>query len=154
MRRSLQMHVTSRLSTICNIDITPPIAPTIAGAVVDHESPHHDKIALFCANICKTDSPQLRRLVILLEHSNDPSVPPPSVAAWHPTISTVDGLLEVLFLQTVTDRNDCNGPQLFNIGVICNGEDPSQMKLSSTFRRRMVEYGSGEEEVNVQQMHV
>ena len=42
------------------------------------QSPHHDEIALFCANICKTDSPQqLRRLVIPLEHSNDPSVPTP-----------------------------------------------------------------------------
>ena len=52
-------------------------------AVVGPESPHHDKTALFCANICKTDSPQqLRRLVIPMEHSNDPSVPTPSVAAW------------------------------------------------------------------------
>ena len=39
----------------------------------------------------------------------------------------------------------------YNIGVICNGEDSSQMKVSSTFRRRMVEHGSGEEEVNVKQ---
>ena len=39
-----------------NIDITPPTpptAPTIARAVVVPESPHHGKIALFCANICK-----------------------------------------------------------------------------------------------------
>ena len=41
-----------------------------------------------------------------LEHSNDPSVPTPSVAAWPPTISIVDVLFDVLFLQTATDRND------------------------------------------------
>ena len=111
---------------------------------------------LFCANICKTDSPQqLRRLVIPLEHSNDPSMPTPSGVAWSPTISIVDVLLEVLFLQTVTDRNDCSGPQLVNIGAISHGEESSsRMKVGSVFRRRMAEYGSGEEEVNVTQMHV
>ena len=82
----------------------------------------------------------------ILEHSNDPSVPTPSVAAWSPTVPIVDVLLEVLILQTVTDRNDCNGPQLVNIGAISNGEETSsQMKVSSVFRRRMAEYGSGEE---------
>ena len=97
------MHIalTSGPSTICNIDITPPTA------VIVPESPHHDKIALFCANICKTDSPQqLRRLVIPLDHGNDRSVPTPSVAAWPPTISIVDVLLEVLFLQAVANKND------------------------------------------------
>ena len=46
----------------------------------------------------------------------------PSVAAWTPTISIVNVLLEVLFLQTVTDRNDCSWPMLVNIGTISNGE--------------------------------
>ena len=64
-------------------------------------------------------------------------------------------LLEVLFLQTVTDRDDCNGPQLLNIGTISDGGDTySQMKVGSVFRWRMAEYGSGEEKVNVMQMHV
>ena len=89
---------------------------------------------------------QLRRLVIPLEHSNDPLVPTPSVAAWLPTISIVDVLLEVLFLQTVTERNDCNGQQLVNIGAISNEEESSsQMKVGSVFRRRMAECESGEE---------
>ena len=71
------------------------------------------------------------------------------------TISIVDVLLEVLFLQTVTDRIDCSGPQLVNIGAISNGEESSfQMKVGSVLRRRMAENGSGEEEVNVTQMHV
>ena len=48
MCRLLEMHIplTSGLSTVFNIDITPP---TIACAVVILESPHHDMIALFCA---------------------------------------------------------------------------------------------------------
>ena len=78
--------------------------------------------------------PQLRRLVIPLEHSSDPLMPTPSVAAWHPTISIVNVLFEVFLLQTDTDRNDCNGPQLINIGAISNGEDFScQMKVGSVF---------------------
>ena len=86
---------------------------------------------LSTGNICKTDSPQqLRRLVIPLEPSNDPSMPTPSVAAWPPTISIVDVLLEVLFLQTVT------------MSAISNGEESSsQMKVGSVLRRRMAEYG-------------
>ena len=60
--------------------------------------PHYDKIALFCA----TDLPQLRWCVIPLEHSNHPSVPTPFTATWPTTISIVDVLLEVLFLQTIT----------------------------------------------------
>ena len=134
--------LTSGLSTVCNIDITPPTAPTIARAVVIPELPHQDMIALFCVNICKIDSSQqLRRLVIPLEHSNDPSVPTPSVAAWPPTISD-------------TDRNNCNEPQLVNIGAISNGEESSaQLKVDSVFQRRMAEYGSSEEEMNVTQMH-
>ena len=100
MHRSLQMHITltAGLSTVCNIDISPPTAPTIARAEVVPESPHHDNIALFCINIniCRTDSPQqLRRLIIPLEHSNDTSVPTSSVAAWLPTISIVDVQLKV-----------------------------------------------------------
>ena len=120
----MNITLTSGPSTVSNIYITPPTAPTIARSVVVPESPHHDNIALFCANICKTDS-QLRRFVIPLEHSNDPPVPTPSVTAWPPTISSVDVLLEVLFLQTVTNRNDSNGPQLVNIGAINNGEESS-----------------------------
>ena len=80
----MNITLTSGLSTVCNSDTTPPTAPTIARSEVVPESPHYDKIALFCANICKTDSPQLRRLVIPLEHSNDPPVPTPSVAVWPP----------------------------------------------------------------------
>ena len=65
--------LTLGLSTICNIDISPPTAPTIARAVVIPKSSHLEKIALFCANICKTDSPQhLRQLVIPLKHNYDP----------------------------------------------------------------------------------
>ena len=83
------------------------------------------------------------------------SVPTPSVAAWPPTISIVYVLLEVLFLQTVTDMNDCYAPQLINNGAISNGiETSSQMKVGSVFRRRMSEYGSGEQEVNVMRIHV
>ena len=64
-------------------------------------------------------------------------------------------IVEVLFLQTVTNRNDCNGPQLVNIGTISNGEESSsRMKVGSVFRRRMTDYRSGEEELNVTQMHV
>ena len=88
----------------------------------------------------------MKRLVIPLEHSIDPSVSTPSIAAWPPTVSIV----EVIFLQTDTDRNDCNGPQLVNIGAISNGEESSsQMKVGSVFRQRMAQYGSSEEEVNI-----
>ena len=111
------------------------------------ESSHH-KIALLYANICNTESLQLRRLVIPLEHSNDPSVPTPSVAAWPPARSIVDVLFDVLFLQTVTDRND-TARQHWRYQqwrrVL------SQMKVDSVFRRWLVEYGSGED-VNVTQI--
>ena len=51
-----------------------------------------------------------------------------TIAAWPPTISMV------VFLQTVTDRNNFNGTQLFNIGAISNREESScQMKVGSLF---------------------
>ena len=144
VRRSLQMHImlTSGLSTVCNIDKT---APTIARAVVVLESPHHDNIVLFCANICKTDSSQqLRRLVIPLEHSNDPSVPTPSVYAWPPNNIHCRRPVEVLFFHRQERLQWATARQHWRY----------QVKVGSIIRRRMAEYGSGEEEVNVMQMHV
>ena len=116
-------------STVSNIYITPPTAPTIACAEVVPGSPHHDNIALFCANTRKTDSPQqLRRLVMPLEHSNDPPVPPPSVAAWPPTI--------FYSYKPSPTGTTAMGTQLVNIGAISNREESSpQMKVGSVFRR-------------------
>ena len=40
-------------------------------------------------------------------------------------ITIGDILLEVLFLQTVIERNACNGPQLVNVGSISSEEESS-----------------------------
>ena len=48
MRKLLQMYITlmSELSIVCDIDIPPPTAPTIARAVVVPESPPQDRFIL------------------------------------------------------------------------------------------------------------
>ena len=131
MRRSLQIHNVN-VGTIYHLQHR----YNTNNSTNDRPRSGHPRVTtpqqdfLFCANICKTDSPQQLRRLIPMEHSKDTSLPTPSVAAWPPTISIVDVLLKVLFLQTITDTKDCNGIQLVNIGAISNGEDSSsQMKI-------------------------
>ena len=137
MRRSLQMHITlmSGLSTVCNIDITPPTAPTIAHALVVPESPHHNKWDGSSNHWNTATTHQCWHHLSPIIHCQHPARGP--------------------ILTNVTDRYDCNWPQLVNISTISNGEESSsQIKVSSLFRWQMAEYWSGVEGVNVMQMHV
>ena len=141
--------LTSGLSTVCNISITLPFPPTIARA---GSSPSHDprQNRFILRQHLQDGSPQpLKWHVPPLEHSNN------TVRRRLASNSIfIHVIFEVVFLHTVTDRTDCNGPQVVNIGAIgkCRRLS-SQMKVGSVFRRRMAEYGSGEEEVKVMQMH-
>ena len=104
--------------------------------------------------LSKKNPHQALSILVIPIHENMASGPwtTSSVSAWPPTVSIVHVPLEVLFLQTVTERNDCSGRQLVTIS---NEEESSfHMQVASLFRRRMAEYGCGEEEVNVSHMHV
>ena len=152
MRRSLQTHVTltSGLSTVCNTTNSTNNTSNRAQDRPRVTTPRQDRFILRHHLQDRFTTTTDFVLVIPLDHSKYAVR-----RRWPARISIVDVLIEVLFLQTVTDRDGCHGPQLVNIGAINNvRESSSQMKVGSVFRRRMAEYVSSEEEVNVTHMLV
>ena len=135
------MHITltSGLPTICNIDITPPTVPAISHVLVVPEVPHHDNIVLFCANIYNTDSPQ--QLRAQQRHNSADTVR-------HCLSTSCSRSYSYKPSSTGTAAMVCNSSTLV-ISVMEKSPLLRRIQTSYVFRRRMTEYGSGEEEVNV-----